>query len=107
MPDDNAELRRALEAATSQIIELRRAIDAAHKRMDALSQHQAEMRGAATATTTLIERVASVPERIAALEAAVESLASRLPQQAAPISPWLVLMTVLGWGVTIVLALLR
>jgi len=52
-------------------------------------------------------RFNDLPERLSTIEATLQAIEKRLPQQAAHISPWLVLMTVLGWGVTIVLAVLR
>lgn len=87
--------------------ELQKKLDAAHRRLDEIGSKVVRLEVQHETLATSFSRFSTLPEKLSTIEATLQAIEKRLPQQAAPISPWLVLMTVLGWGVTIVLAVLR
>lgn len=86
------------------IDELYQMLQAAHRRIDELKLQIVRLEGQVEGQSGAIKKLEDMPSRLAAIETTLQAIQQRLPQQAAPISPWAILMTVLGWGVSLVLA---
>lgn len=90
--------------SVDNIDELYQMLQAAHRRIDELRLQIVRLEGQVDGQSGAIKKLEDMPSRLAAIETALQAIQQRLPQQAAPISPWAILMTVLGWGVSLVLA---
>jgi len=86
------------------LAEILKAIDSAHRRVDELRIQVVRLEGQMEGQSAAIKKLEDVPSRLSSIETKLGAIESRLPQQAAPISPWSVLLMVLGWGISIVLA---
>lgn len=86
------------------IDELYNMLQAAHRRIDELRLQIVRLEGQVEGQSGAIKKLEDMPSRLTAIETTLQAIQQRLPQQAAPISPWAILMTVLGWGVSLVLA---
>jgi len=86
------------------IDELYQMLQAAHRRIDELKLQIVRLEGQVEGQSGAIKKLEDMPSRLAAIETTLQAIQQRLPQQAAPISPWAILMTVLGWVVSLVLA---
>ncbi len=88
----------------TNIDELYQMLQAAHRRIDELRIQVVRLEGQMDGQSVAIKKLEDMPSRLATIEATLNTIQQRLPQQAPPISPWAVLMTVLGWVVSLVLA---
>lgn len=84
--------------------EAMKAAERAHRRIDELALQVVRLEGQIPGLAQQLTRLEGVPSRLASIEAKLSAIEARLPQHAAPISPWSILMMVLGWGVSILLA---
>lgn len=79
-------------------------LQTAHRRIDELKIQIVRLEGQVEGQSGAIRKLEDMPSRLATIEATLNTIQQRLPQQAPPISPWAILMTVLGWVVSLVLA---
>jgi hypothetical protein len=86
--------------------EIKKAVDASHRRLDELVVEIAILKGRFEAIESAVSMLRTVPESLAEIRAELRAVVQRLPQQAAPISPWAILMTVLGWVVSVIMAMI-
>lgn len=80
------------------------AITNAHRRIDDLKLHIVKLEAQIESQSHGLKKLEDVPSRLTGIETSLHSIERRLPQQAQPISPWAILMTVLGWLVSLILA---
>lgn len=85
--------------------EIKKAVDASHRRLDELVVEIAILKGRFEAIENAVSTLRTVPEALAEIRAEIRAVIQRLPQQAAPVSPWAIMMTVLGWVVSIIMAM--
>lgn len=85
--------------------EIKKAVDASHRRLDELVVEIAILKGRFEAIENAVSTLRTVPEALAEIRAELRAVIQRLPQQAAPVSPWAIMMTVLGWVVSIIMAM--
>lgn len=86
------------------IADIMKSLDTAHRRVDELRIQVVRLEGQMEGQSAAIKKLEDVPSRLGHIEATLHAIQQRLPQQPQPISPWTILMTVLGWGVSLVLA---
>jgi len=84
--------------------EILKSSTAAHRRLDELTIQVVRLEGQMSAQSAALVRLEGVPSKLSAIEAKLGAIENRLPQQVPPVSPWSILMMVLGWGISIVLA---
>lgn len=86
------------------IDELYQMLQAAHRRIDELKLQIVRLEGQVEGQSGAIKKLEDMPSRLTAIETTLQAIQQRLPQQAPPVQPWAILMTVLGWVVSLVLA---
>lgn len=86
------------------IDELYNMLQSAHRRIDELKLQIVRLEGQVEGQSGAIKKLEDIPSRLVAIETTLHAIRGSLPQQAPPISPWAILMTVLGWVVSLVLA---
>lgn len=79
-------------------------LQAAHRRIDDLKLQIVRLEGQVEGQSSALRKLEDMPSRLTAIETTLQAIQQRLPQQAPPVQPWTVLITVLGWGVSLVLA---
>lgn len=77
---------------------------AAHRRIDDLKLHIVKLEAQIESQSNGLKKLEDVPTRLTAIETSLHAIERRLPQQAPPISPWAIMMTILGWVVSLILA---
>lgn len=84
---------------------IQKSVDASHRRLDELVVEIAILKGRFEAIESAVSILRTVPEALAEIRAELRAVVQRLPQQAAPVSPWAIMMTILGWVVSIIMAM--
>lgn len=79
-------------------------IQNAHRRIDDLKLHIVKLEAQIDSQSHGLKKLEDVPSRLTGIETSLHSIERRLPQQAPPISPWAIMMTILGWVVSLILA---